>query len=69
VRVVELGDSARLAPEPLELVGVRAHLAVHQLDRDLALQHRVERAVDRGHAAVPDLCVEPVAAGEERAHL
>ena len=69
VRVVELGDRPRLAAEALELVGVRAHLAVHQLDRDLALEHRVEGAVDRRHAAVPDLRVEPVAAGEERAHV
>ena len=44
-------------------------IAMHQLDRDLALEDGVEGAVDRGHAAVPDLCVEPVTAGEERAHV
>ena len=32
-----------------------AMLAVHQLDRDLALEHRVEGAVDRRHAARADL--------------
>ena len=49
VRVAELGDGARLAPEPLELVGVRRDLAVHQLHCDLALERRVERAIDGRH--------------------
>ena len=31
----------------------RGDLAVHELDRDLALEHGVERAVDRRHAALP----------------
>ena len=61
VRVVELRDRARLAAEALELVGVAGDLAVHELDRDLALEHRVEGAVHRRHAADPDLCVEAVA--------
>ena len=73
VRVVELGDRARLAAEALELVGVRRDVAVHELDRDLALERRVEGAVDRRHPAGPDLGVEPVAAAQlhadERAHL
>ena len=69
VRVVELGDRARLAAEALELVGVRGDLAVHELDRDLALEHRVEGAVDRRHAAGADLGVEPVAAVEQGADL
>ncbi len=51
VLVVELGDRARLAAEALELIGVAGDLAVHELDRDLALEHRVERPVDRRHAA------------------
>ena len=72
VRVGELGDGARLAAEALELVGVRRDLAVHQLDRDLALERRVERAVDRRHPAGPDLGVEAVPAvqahADERAH-
>ena len=53
VRVRELRDGARLAAEALELIGVRRDLAVHELDRDLALEHLVERAVDRRHAAGP----------------
>ncbi len=72
VRVAELGDGARLAPEALELVRIGRDLAVHHLDGDRAFERRVERAVDRRHAAVPDLRVEPVAVGEkgadERAH-
>ena len=67
VRVVELGDGARLAPEALELVGVRRDLAVHELDRDLALERRVERAIDRRHPTGADLGVEAVAAVEARA--
>ena len=67
VRVVELGDRARLAAEALELVGVARDLAVHELDRDRALEHRVEGAVDRRHPAGADLGVEPVAAGEQGA--
>jgi hypothetical protein len=69
VGVVELRDRARLAPEALELVGVRRDLAVHELDRDLALEHRVERAVDRRHPAGADLGVEPVAPVEQGADL
>ena len=67
VRVVELRDRARLAAEALELVGVPGDLAVHELDRDLALEHRVERPVDRRHPAGPDLRVEAIALGEQGA--
>ena len=69
MRVVELRDGARLAAEALELVGVRGDLAVHELDRDLALEHRVEGAVDGRHAPVADLGVEPVAPVEQGADL
>ena len=48
-------------------------LAVHELDRDPALERRVEGAVDRRHPAGADLGVQPVPAAElhahERAHL
>jgi hypothetical protein len=69
VRMVELRHRARLAAEALELVGVRRDLTMHELDRNLALEHRVERAVDRRHAAVADLCIEPVAPVEQSADL
>ena len=61
--------ASRLAPEPLELVGVRGDLAVHQLDRDLALEDRVEGAIDRRHPARADLRVQPIAAVEQGADL
>ena len=66
VRVVELRDRPRLAPEALELVGVRGDLAVHELDRDLALEHRVEGAIDGRHAAGADLGIEAIAPAESR---
>jgi hypothetical protein len=64
VRVVDLGDGPGLAAEALELVGVRRDLAVHQLDRHLTLEHRVEGAVDGRHPAVADLGVQAVAPRE-----
>ena len=72
VRVRELRDGAGLATEALELVGVRGDLAVHELDRDAALQHGVEGPIDRRHPAGPDLGVQPVPAiqlhADEGAH-
>ena len=64
VRVGELGDGARLSAEALELVRVRGDLAVHELDRDAALEDGVEGAIDRRHPAGPDLGVQPVPAVE-----
>ena len=69
VRMVELRDGARLAPEALELVGVRGDLAVHELDRDLALEHRVEGAIDRRHAAGADLGIQAIPPREQGADL
>src|SRR5207248_2356813 len=65
VRVRELRDGAGLAPEALELVGVGGDLAMHELDRDGALEHGVERPVDGGHAAAPDLRLEAIAPAEK----
>ena len=69
----ELRHRPRLAAEALELIGVARHLAVHQLDRDLALERLVERAVDGRHAPGPDPGLKPVAAveggAEQRAHV
>ena len=63
----ELRDRARLAAEALELVGVGRDLAVHQLDRDLALQRLVERAVDGRHPACADPGLQSIAAVERGA--
>ena len=67
VGMVQLSDGARLAPEALQLIGVRRDLAVHQLDRHLSLEHGVERAVDGAHAAVPYARVQAVATAERGA--
>ena len=73
VRVRELRHGAGLAAEALELVGVAGDLAVHQLDRDLALERLVDGAVHRRHPACADPGLEPVSAvergAEQRAHL
>ncbi len=63
----ELGDGSGLAAEALELVGVGRDLAVHQLDRDLSLERRVQCAVDRRHPARADPRLQSVAAGKRRA--
>ena len=63
----ELGDRARLTAEALELVGIGRHLPVHQLDRHLALQRLVHRAIDRRHAARADPRLQPIAPAERRA--
>ena len=72
VRMRQTSDGSCLAPEPLQLVGIGRHLAVHQLDRDLALERLVERPVHRRHAARGDPRFESVAAAEagseDRAH-
>ena len=46
VRMRELRDGARLAAEALDVVLVAAVLVVQDLQRDVALEQRVERAVD-----------------------
>ena len=72
VRMRQLRHRPRLPAEALELVGVGGDLAVHQLDRDLALQRLVGGPVDRRHPACPDPGLESVAAvergAEQRAH-
>ena len=65
VRMVQARDRARLAAKALELIGVRGDLAMHELDRDGPLEHRVKGAVDGRHAAAADLRIEPVAAAEQ----
>ena len=68
VRVRELRDRARLAPEALQLVGVGRHLAVQQLDRHPPLEVDVEGPIDRRHPSGADLGVEPVPAAQLHAH-
>src|SRR6185295_3701289 len=67
MRVVQLGDRARLAPEALQLVRVVRDVPVHQLDGDPALQSGVERPIDARHPARADLLLEPVPLADQRA--
>jgi hypothetical protein len=60
VRVLELGRGARLAQEAGAVVRA-AEPRRHHLERDLALERRVERAVDGAHRAVADLAQDRVA--------
>ena len=68
VRMRELRDGARLAPEAFELVGILLHLAVQELDRHPALEVYVEGPIDRRHSSRADLGVEPVPAAQLHAH-
>ncbi len=70
VGVGELGHRPRLLAEALELVGLLGHLAVHHLDRDVAVERLVARQVDGRHAAAAELRLQAVAAREHGAdHL
>ena len=62
VGVDELCGGQRLAPEARHEAVVLGQVLGQQLDRDLALEHVVERAVDGRHAAGAEALVEPVAA-------
>ena len=61
-----LSDGGRpgLVAEPREEVGVLAELGPQELDRDVALELRVARPVDRRHAALPEELEQPVAPAE-----
>jgi hypothetical protein len=52
--VLQRGEQARLAFEAREPVGVVRERGRQQLHRDLAVQPRVERAVDLAHASSPE---------------
>ena len=71
VRVRESRDGARFAAEALERSFVLGDVPMQDLDRDLALERLVERAIDRRHPAGPDPVFDPVAAvqpGADDAH-
>ena len=69
VGVLELGEDLRLALEPREAFGVLGEGLGQDLDRDLALQLRVGRAVDDTHPALAerggDLVGSEAGAGDE----
>ena len=65
VGVHEPRGGQRLAAEARDEARVLGQVLGEQLDRDVALQPRVERELDRRHAAHAEAALEPVAVGEE----
>ncbi len=65
VGVHDLGRRQRLAPEALVEDAALVAPPLEQLDRDLALEHGVQRHEDRRHPAVAGDPVEPVAPAEQ----
>ncbi len=63
--IVERGRRLRLCAEPGEEVGVLAVLGTQHLDRDIALELRVVRPVDRGHATLAEELDQAVAPAED----
>ena len=61
VRVLEAGGDLRLAPEAIEVRGIRGQDIGEHLDRDRAAKALVGRQPDDGHAAVAEAPVEQVA--------
>ena len=64
VRVAERRRGPRLVAEAREEVGVLAELGPQELDRHVALELRVARPVDRGHAALAEQLEQAVASAE-----
>ena len=63
VAVIQLGCRARFTVEARpHLLGVLGEVGEHQLDRDLAIEHRVEAPVQHTHAALADALQNLVAA-------
>ena len=64
VRVPQLRDRFRLDGEAVRDLAALAKVRMEHLDRDIAEQALVVRAIDRGHPAMPEL-VEHVVLGED----
>ena len=62
LRVLELGGGPRFAVEARpHLLGVFREVGEHQLDRDFAIEHRVDAAIEHAHAALADALEDLVA--------
>ena len=61
VGVVELGERTRLLPQGVRLLALERGDGPQQLDRELAVELRVERGVDDPHAAGTDAAPDLVA--------
>jgi hypothetical protein len=66
VRVRELGHRLGLAAEALAEGLLTAELGVQCLDRDLSVEHRVVREMDRGHTALAEQVAQLVAPAGDR---
>ena len=62
MRMLEARDDLRLVVEPPDEVGVVGELRMHGLDRDLAADLGLDRAVDDAERALAHLLEQPVAA-------
>ncbi len=51
VRVIERGQDLRFAPEARKTIGIIGHRRQQHLDRDVAIQLRVARAMHLAHTA------------------
>jgi hypothetical protein len=54
VGMIQRGDRPRFAPEPREAFGVGGHICRQDLERDIAPQPRIVRAIHVSHAARAD---------------
>jgi hypothetical protein len=68
VGLVQPGRGLRLAPEPLHEARVARELRMEHLDRDRAVEHRIEAAVDLRHATGADASFDLVAPAEDGVH-
>jgi hypothetical protein len=60
VRMVQRGERPRLSPEPRPVIGIEARGVEEELERDVAAERGVVRAVDGTHAALGDLLDDAV---------
>ena len=60
--MLEASDDLRLVVEPTDEVRMVRELGMHRLDRDLAADLRLDRAIDDAERALAHLLEQPVAA-------
>ncbi|GAA2643092.1 hypothetical protein GCM10010399_91390 [Dactylosporangium fulvum] len=63
--MLEPGDHLRLGADPLAVAGLGGQFPGEELDRDVAVEHKIAGAPDHRHAAGADRCDEPVSVPED----
>ena len=53
--MIQPGQNLRFAPEPGDAVGVASNLGWQDLERDVAAERRVARAIDLAHSSLAQL--------------